>query len=399
MDENIEKNDNSVETNSQNNDETVSIENTDDIVDIKEDEKANDNEVAIEVEPDNDELYDQFKMKRKRKWKWPVIIIVVIVVLALGILSGMVLNIHNSTFDCSYEYTKVDNLVTEMARKHTYYNAIDKTLEVELNQDIINSLIKDYIDDIDMELPEKVKIKEFMFNTRDQRAYINAKYGNLNVPLNIKVNYNISDTGIEFIGSDIKLAKMNAPEFLKRQLSGDILKYSLKYEDLDVPKVFVVKDILFGSGTAKIVIQLKTDKIMEMAMEYRDSLIGEIDKYKASQSGIINTFLTKLLGTEILSDAKVKEYVEKALDNEELVNSVREVEQEDRYENFHHGLFLGLFMMVGTDYIVDSNKEYGLGRPDIVIIPKDINKTVYVFEFKWESTKGPKSLENLVQVR
>jgi len=79
------------------------------------------------------------------------------------------------------------------------------------------------------------------------------------------------------------------------------------------------------------------------------------------------------------------------------LEDLREVEQEDRYENFHHGLFLGLFMMVGTDYIVDSNKEYGLGRPDIVIIPKDINKTAYVFEFKWESTKGPKSLENLAQ--
>jgi hypothetical protein len=73
-----------------------------------------------------------------------------------------------------------------------------------------------------------------------------------------------------------------------------------------------------------------------------------------------------------------------------------ETEQDKRYENFHHGLFLGLFMMVGIEYIVDSNKEYGLGRPDIVIIPKDINKTAYVFEFKWESTKGPKSLESLV---
>jgi hypothetical protein len=74
-----------------------------------------------------------------------------------------------------------------------------------------------------------------------------------------------------------------------------------------------------------------------------------------------------------------------------------EARQEDRYENFHHGLFLGLFMMIDPSYVVESNKEYGLGRPDIVIIPRDKTKTAYIFEFKWESTRGSKSIDMLAE--
>jgi hypothetical protein len=74
-----------------------------------------------------------------------------------------------------------------------------------------------------------------------------------------------------------------------------------------------------------------------------------------------------------------------------------ELEQKERYESFHHGFMLGLFVLVGDQYIVESNKEYGLGRPDIVLIPKDTKTTAYIFEFKWESTKGRKTLEKLTE--
>ena len=38
--------------------------------------------------------------------------------------------------------------------------------------------------------------------------------------------------------------------------------------------------------------------------------------------------------------------------------------------------------MLGGKYTVDSNKEYGLGRYDIILIPKDKSKPSYIFEFK-----------------
>jgi hypothetical protein len=61
-------------------------------------------------------------------------------------------------------------------------------------------------------------------------------------------------------------------------------------------------------------------------------------------------------------------------------------------EAFYHGFMLGL--VAGLDsrqYEVKSNRESGLGRYDIVIIPKDISKTAIIFEIK--SIAPPKILK------
>lgn len=76
--------------------------------------------------------------------------------------------------------------------------------------------------------------------------------------------------------------------------------------------------------------------------------------------------------------------------------NIRMIEQKDRQENFHHGFILGLLMYSVNYYDVKSNREYGLGRPDIVLIPKDKDKKAFVFEFKWAGTKSSKTLDDLV---
>jgi hypothetical protein len=53
-----------------------------------------------------------------------------------------------------------------------------------------------------------------------------------------------------------------------------------------------------------------------------------------------------------------------------------------KYENFYHGLFLGLLVQLQDRYTIESNREYGLGRPDLVVLPHDKNRTALVFEFK-----------------
>lgn len=76
--------------------------------------------------------------------------------------------------------------------------------------------------------------------------------------------------------------------------------------------------------------------------------------------------------------------------------NIRMIEQKDRQENFHHGFILGLLMYSVNYYDVKSNREYGLGRPDIVLIPKDKDRKAFVFEFKWAGTKSSKTLDDLV---
>jgi len=256
------------------------------------------------------------------KKRWLLIAIIAVVIIVIAIPSGFVLGMHNSTYDCSFQYVKYDDLVTEIARKHIYYNAGDKTVEVALNQDMINSLIKDLLETQDLGLPKNISVKEVLFNTKDQRIYINAKYGNLNVPLSLKVSLNILDSGLNVTVSDIKLGEKNAPGFIKKQIPADMLKYSIKYEDFDIPQIFAVKDVQFGSGSIKALIQLDADKIADLALDYyKKDVAGEIDKFKNTQPGIIGTFVNKVLGTGVLSDAKVKDYIMQALNNEELMNS------------------------------------------------------------------------------
>lgn len=251
------------------------------------------------------------------------IIVAAVVLVILGIGVGTVLSIHNSTYDCSFVYVQPDDLVKEIVTKNTYYNADTKTVEVSINQDLINSLIKDNFENLDITLPNKFSIKEILFNTKDQRVYINAKYGSINIPISAKVNVELSQDGVNISASDLNLGNKKAPGIVANQVPMDAFAFSFKYEDFDLPDIFTVKDIQFGSGYLTAYVEILPDGIKSMAMDYRNQILSEIEKFKNSQPELINTFITDLLdSTAVLSDAKVNEFVDFVLSNGELVNSV-----------------------------------------------------------------------------
>ena len=68
-------------------------------------------------------------------------------------------------------------------------------------------------------------------------------------------------------------------------------------------------------------------------------------------------------------------------------------------ENFYHGLILGLLAYFGGEYAVESNREYGKGRADIVLVRKGPTpqnaEEALVFEFKQGKDSIP--LETLAQ--
>ena len=74
---------------------------------------------------------------------------------------------------------------------------------------------------------------------------------------------------------------------------------------------------------------------------------------------------------------------------------------EERRENFYHGLVLGLLAYLGSAYAVDSNREYGRGRSDIVVVRKGSDpaqaEKAFVFEFKQGNTAADTALETLAQ--
>ena len=73
----------------------------------------------------------------------------------------------------------------------------------------------------------------------------------------------------------------------------------------------------------------------------------------------------------------------------------------ERTEGFYHGLVLGMLAYLGSDYIVESNRECGMGRPDIVLIQRrpqsDEPTKVLLFEFKQEAADGSTPLKELAR--
>ena len=70
-------------------------------------------------------------------------------------------------------------------------------------------------------------------------------------------------------------------------------------------------------------------------------------------------------------------------------------------ENFYHGLILGLLAYFGGEYTVESNREYGKGRADIVLVRKGPTpqnaEEALVFEFKQGNTVDSTPLETLAK--
>ena len=60
-------------------------------------------------------------------------------------------------------------------------------------------------------------------------------------------------------------------------------------------------------------------------------------------------------------------------------------------EDFYHGLILGMTLYLDRDYYVNSNRESGLGRYDVIIEPKNKNNRGFILEFK--VVKDEKDLE------
>ena len=64
-------------------------------------------------------------------------------------------------------------------------------------------------------------------------------------------------------------------------------------------------------------------------------------------------------------------------------------------EKFYHGFVLGLLIELRDSYSVKSNRESGIGRYDVMLIPKNRNDRAFIIEFKSVNrNRGEKSLEN-----
>ena len=72
-------------------------------------------------------------------------------------------------------------------------------------------------------------------------------------------------------------------------------------------------------------------------------------------------------------------------------------------EMFYHGLLLGLTAYMADDYMVESNREYGMGRADITLISRGFDgkraQKAILFELKQLAPDDERPLEEAVRRR
>ncbi|OGT67026.1 MAG: hypothetical protein A3J38_05500 [Gammaproteobacteria bacterium RIFCSPHIGHO2_12_FULL_45_9] len=71
-------------------------------------------------------------------------------------------------------------------------------------------------------------------------------------------------------------------------------------------------------------------------------------------------------------------------------------------EKFYHGLVLGMIISLTKTHTIESNRESGVGRYDVILIPHDLNQPGVVLEFKVtfdDETMEAAALEALQQIK
>ena len=154
--------------------------------------------------------------------------------------------------------------------------------------------------------------------------------------------------------------------------------------------------MLVGTGYLKVtgVVDLvnKIYKVKLPNLEIK-SLFAEI---------IDNWFRNKVIGNDLNSIMKdlitlnLEEFKEKFQILAMQMFSYLDV-GENTAENFYHAFVLGMLVALKDSYYVNSNRESGMGRYDIMLEPKDKNGNSFIMEFKVYKEEKEKTIEETIE--
>ena len=154
--------------------------------------------------------------------------------------------------------------------------------------------------------------------------------------------------------------------------------------------------LMLGTGYLKVV---ETVNIAEGI--YKVKLPNYEIKLLFSQI-IDDWFRNKVIGNDLKSILKdlitlnLKEYEKKFNILVREMFSYMDV-GENTAENFYHAFVLGMLVGLKDSYYVNSNRESGLGRYDIMLEPKDKDKNSFIMEFKVLESKEEKNIEETIE--
>ncbi|MBQ3782274.1 MAG: AAA family ATPase [Lachnospiraceae bacterium] len=203
-----------------------------------------------------------------------------------------------------------------------------------------------------------------------------------------------------------KNIKMELEMLIKEQMILVDMDEEVVYNQLDNnPKA--IWGLLVASGYLKVVnIHAEEDYRGHRHIKYELCITNE-EVYQMFEEFVEGWFHTDEIGD--VYNAFLEALLEHDLDSmNEYLNEVSlsvfstfdtgtHPSERTKPENFYHGFILGLMMDLQKDYEITSNRESGLGRYDVMLVPRDLTKDAFIFEFKVLRPSKEKTLEDTVQ--
>lgn len=123
----------------------------------------------------------------------------------------------------------------------------------------------------------------------------------------------------------------------------------------------------------------------EIAVVYKSEIMAHLVQVGALTRTTANKIAESLYGQDFTRlQEGIADYLEKSISY-----------YDSAAEGFYHGLVLGLIALMDNQYQIKSNREAGLGRYDISLIPRDKKYPGVIMELKSEKGLSDKELETL----
>ena len=153
--------------------------------------------------------------------------------------------------------------------------------------------------------------------------------------------------------------------------------------------------LMLGTG------YLKVTGVVDLAMHIYKVKIPNYEIKFLFQQIVNDWFKDKIIGNDLRSI--LKDLVTINLDEFEYKFKILVKEMfsymdvgENTAENFYHAFVLGMLVGLKDTYYVNSNRESGIGRYDIMLEPKDKNGNSFIIEFKVYREDREKTIEDTI---
>ncbi|WDD89537.1 AAA family ATPase [Fusobacterium nucleatum] len=263
---------------------------------------------------------------------------------------------------------------------------------------ILNEQYSDFFGFTQNEVENALKDFNIEYELPDVKAWYDGyKFGNSDVynPWSILnfltdkklIPYWIDTSDNYLINKTLKNASSDTMEALQKLFSGESVEENINGNS-DLSILFDEEEIwelFLFSGYLTIDEKIGEDYENVYALRLPNREVKEFFKQKFIDMNFGESLFRNIM--EALKKNNIDNF-EKYLQNIILKSASY---YDGKNEDFYHGLILGMTLYLDRDYYVNSNRESGLGRYDVIIEPKNKNNRGYILEFK--VVKDEKDLE------